>query len=76
MSTKKPNQQLSKGIFFYAISCKKKTGRCLLFADHPSTKADVKPNCEWLKGKLVQREANREAESQSLKEAVKLIKAS
>jgi len=36
--------------------------------------ADVKPKCEWLKGKLAQREANREAESQSLKDAVKLIK--
>lgn len=36
--------------------------------------ADVKPKCEWLKGKLEQREANREAESQSLKDAVKLLK--
>ena len=34
----------------------------------------MKPKCEWLKGKLEQREANREAESQSLKDAVKLLK--
>ena len=40
----------------------------------PSRKADVKPKCEWLKGKLAQREANRAAESQSLKDAVKLLK--
>lgn len=35
----------------------------------------MKPDCQWLKGKLSQREANRQAESQSLTKAIELIKA-
>eukprot|EP00435_Cladocopium_sp_Y103_P047452 s32_g13.t4 len=36
--------------------------------------ADVQPDCAWLKAALGQREANRQAESTSLTEAIQLIK--
>jgi len=36
--------------------------------------ADVQPDCAWLKAALAQREANRQAETTSLMEAIQLIK--